>query len=283
MLWDFPQFWCIVGWSLSCPAWGFHINYATNFQFIPGSEETKCKILLLWVECTARGGKGIWSCSAQGTMGTIGIFNQCCTNRIHEWKASANNCALSWVSWLGCRMQAPLGEHCKTEVVEPLSPLTQLSNNQSSSQCKLPFASVSSIFPPLWQNLYWCRRQASKSEYQINKVWSLDPILMILPSKLGLHEQVFLSARGAQKFKSNPLDVNMLLWKLESNGTGTDPRVFCCFVSGVASIWQASIDGLNKCIGKDESPGKERMCNLVYVDHHSSRLWRPILQLIFKA
>jgi hypothetical protein len=25
------------------------------------------------------------------------------------------------------------------------------------------------------------------------------------------------------------------------------------------------------------------MCNLVYVDHHSSRLWRPILQLIFKA
>jgi hypothetical protein len=25
---------------------------------------------------------------------------------------------------LGCRMQAPLGEHCETEVVKPLSPLT---------------------------------------------------------------------------------------------------------------------------------------------------------------
>ncbi len=124
MLWVFPQFWCIVGWSLSCPVWGFHINYATNFQFIPGSEEKRCKILLLLVECTGRGGKGIWSCCAQGTMGTIGISNQCCTNRIHEWKASANNCALSWVSWLGCRMQAPLGEHCETEVVKPLSPLT---------------------------------------------------------------------------------------------------------------------------------------------------------------
>jgi hypothetical protein len=30
--------------------------------------------------------------------------------------------------------------------------------------------------------------------------------------------------------------------------------------------------GMNKCIGKDESSGKERMSNLVYVDHHSSRL-----------
>ncbi len=112
---------------------------------------------------------------------------------------------------------------------------------------------------------------ASKSDYQINEVWTLDPILIFLTSKLRLHEQVLICQTSAEiQIKSFRCKYAFMKAREQWHWDRSEGFLLFCFwcsfnMTGI-------IDGLNKCIGKDESAGKERMCNLVYVDHHYSRL-----------
>ncbi len=143
---------------------------------------------------------------------------------------------------------------------------------------RAPFTSVSSIFPPLWQFILMLK--ASKLEYQISKIWFSDPILMSLPSKLGLHgiASLFICQRSAEIQMKSFRCKYMLLWKLRGQWHWDKSEGFLLFCFWCSFNMTGIIDGLNKCIWKDESPAKERMCNLFYVDHHCSKALKSNVQ-----